>query len=110
VPFDINAFGPSVHDRDGERTSLGLVWAVGPIHPNYGKALTSATFEGAGVFAQISAWETGEAEVETVRTTDGRFVNKHHEVASVADLDVLLTELIALVRDGAIPSEAVKGT
>ncbi|MCU1668894.1 MAG: hypothetical protein JWP40_1821 [Blastococcus sp.] len=107
MPFDINAFEPSVRDYHADWASLGLAWAVGPIHPNYGKALTSATFESVGLFAEISVWETGEAELESVRLTDGRIVNKHYDLASVAELDVILADLIALARDGAVPPDAV---
>jgi hypothetical protein len=107
VRFDINVFEPSMRAHAAEWASLGLAWAVGPIHDEYSKAQTMATFEGGGLFAKILVWDTGEAELETVRTADGRIVNKHYELASVADLDVIAAELIALARDGAVPSDAV---
>jgi hypothetical protein len=42
--FDLTPFGPRVREHAEEWSSLGLDWSVDPIHPNYGKALTWASF------------------------------------------------------------------
>jgi hypothetical protein len=106
VAFDLTAFGPRVQEHSEVWDSLGLDWAVGPIHPNYGKALTSATFDGVEWLAQISIWDTGETEVETVRKRDGQAVNKHYDVANVTDLDTVIEEVLRLLRDGEAPPGA----
>ena len=104
--FDLASFGLRVQDQAEEWDSLGLDWAVGPIHPNYGKALTSATFDGVEWLAQISIWDTGDSEVETVRKRDGQAINKHYDVADITDLDTVIDDLLRLLRDGEAPSGA----
>jgi len=106
VPFDLTVFGPRVQEHAAEWDSLGLDWAVAPIHPNYGKALTWATFDGAEWLAQMSIWDTGETEVETVRKWDGQAINKHYDVANVTDLDTAIEEVLRLLRDGEVPPGA----
>lgn len=51
-------------------------------------------------------WETGEADIETVRLADGQAINKHCELASGADLDTLIGEVLSLLRDGVTPPDA----
>jgi len=52
-------------------------------------------------------WSTGETELSTVRTSAGGYVNKHYDLDTSADLDLVLDELVQLIRDGSIPSGAV---
>jgi hypothetical protein len=109
MAFDLRAFGPRIQEHAEEWDSLGLEWTVGPIHPNYGKALTSATFDGVEWLAQISIWETGETEVETVRKRDGQAINKHYDIANVTELDTVIVEVLLLLRDGEAPPDAFIG-
>ena len=106
VAFDLRDFRVGVEGHAHEWDALGLKWSLGPIHPNYGKAVTSATFEGDRWFAHISVWETGEADLETVRLADQQTINKQYELASVVDLETLLGELLRLLRDGEPPPGA----
>ena len=69
-----------------------------------------AGFEGAGWFGDISVWATGETELVTVRTSDRSGVNKHYDLVDAADLEDVLSELIGLIRDGALPTDAVTYT
>ena len=110
MTFDLAAVGTQVHERAVEWAALGLSWSTGPIHPNHGKAVASADFEGAGWIAQITIWETGETELETVRTSDRFGVNKHYDLESVAKLSTVFAEFAALIRDGAVPEAAVTYT
>jgi hypothetical protein len=57
--------------------------------------------------AEILVWDTGEAEVGTIRVTDGRIVNKHYDLASADDLELLLDELVLLLANDRIPASAV---
>jgi hypothetical protein len=41
------------------------------------------------------------------RTSDGSGVNKHYDLADAAELEDVLSELIGLIRDGALPPDAV---
>ena len=83
-----------------------MSWTEREISPNYGKATTSARFECERWLGQISIWETGETELETMRTTEDSGVNKHYDLEDAAQLDVVLSELIGLLRDGTIPPNA----
>ena len=85
---------------------MGLDWNVGPIHPYPSKASTSAGFDGAEWLAQITIWETGECDLDTVRKRDDQTVNKHYDVQSVTDLDSVIDELLRLLRDGVTPPGA----
>lgn len=102
--------GSKVREHAAEWDALDLVWATGPIHPNYGKAVTSADFDGNGWLAQIMIWETGECELETIQTASGLVVNKHYDLESTTALDTLIEELTALLRDGTIPIGAYSYT
>lgn len=106
MTFDLTLLRPGVRLRSEAWDSLGLNWTVGPIHPNHGKPVTSADFESAEWLAQITIWETGETELETVRKVDGRVVNKHYDLDGVTDLDTVVTEFLRLVRDGDLPPGA----
>jgi hypothetical protein len=88
-------------------TLLGLNWTCREISPHYGKATTGARFECPGWIGEISIWATGETELETVRTEDGSGVNKHYDLIERAGVDEVLSDLVRLLRDGAIPPDAV---
>jgi hypothetical protein len=51
--------------------------------------------------------DSGEAELETIRLTDDRSVNKHYDLTSRHDLNVLLDELIRLLVQHEVPDAAV---
>lgn len=106
MAFDLTLFAPQVHDRAAEWTALGLTWRVAPIDPNHGKAVTTAAFEGPEWLASVTIWETGEAEVETVRLDDEQVVNKHYDLDTTSDLETLIAELVRLLRDGVPPPGA----
>lgn len=106
MPFDLTALDSKVRERAAEWYALGLVWTTGPIHPKYGKAVTSADFEGAGWLAQIIIWDTGETELETIQTASSLVVNKHYDLESTLALDTVIAEFTALVREGTIPTNA----
>lgn len=106
MTFDLTALGSKVRERTAEWDALGLAWTIRPIHPNYGKAMTSADFEGAGWLAQILIWETGETDLETIQTASGLVVNKHYDLESTTALGTVIAELTALVREGTIPTDA----
>ena len=93
--------------RIADWQSLSLSWTESEISPNYGKATRSARFECQGWIGEISVWETGETDLLTARTSQGSGVNKHYDLQGAAQLDVVLSELIGLIRDGTVPPDAV---
>jgi hypothetical protein len=107
VAVDLNALAAGIHEREEDWNVLGVAWDVGPIHTNYGKPATAAAFESADVQGEILLWTTGESELESIRLSDGRVVNKHYDLGSASDLGTVLADLIALIRDGAAPADAV---
>lgn len=52
-------------------------------------------------------WNSGEAELETIRLTDDRIVNKRHDLTSRDDLSVLLDELVRLLAQDQVPDAAI---
>jgi hypothetical protein len=90
--------------------SLSLSWTKREISPNYGKATTGASFQCEEWIGETAAWETGETELQTPRTSEDSGVNKHHDLEDAAQLDVVLSELTGLIRNGTIPTDAVTHT
>jgi len=86
--------------------SLSLSWTERKISPNYGKATAGASFECEEWIGEIAVWETGETELQTARTSEASGVNKHYDLEDAAQLDVVLSELIGLIRDGTVPPDA----
>jgi hypothetical protein len=86
---------------------LDIVWHTRPIDPNHGKPVVVSELEAATWVGDILIWSTGEAELETVRRMGGRMVNKHCDLTGLADLEVLLDELDALLADDCVPEDAV---
>ena len=78
-----------------------------PIQPNHGKPVVRAELESAAWLVQIMIWNSGEAELETIRLTDDRIVNKHYDLTSRDDLSVLLDELVRLLVQDQVPNAAV---
>jgi hypothetical protein len=70
--------------RAADWHSLSVSWTERGISPNYGKAMTSASFEWEGWLGVIS----------------------HYDLEDAAQLDVVLSELIGLIRDGTVPPDA----
>jgi hypothetical protein len=97
----------STRDSRSAQHGLSLSWTDREISPNYGKAITGARFEGAGWIGEMWVWATGETELGAVRTSDGSDINKHYDLAYAAELEDVLSELIGLIRDGALPPDAV---
>jgi len=106
VTFDLTAFAARVRERTDVWHALELTWSTGPIHPNYGKAVTTADFEGLYWIAQITIWETGETELETFRKSDLLVVSKHYQLGTVAEVDDVIAEFAALVGEGKVPAAA----
>ncbi len=107
VAFPLDALAPAVAARAETWTRLGLAWQTRPVAPNHGKPVVRSEFESAAWLVEIMIWDTGEAELATVRVVDGRMVNKHYDLASPDDLEVLLDELAAVLIDDRVPAAAV---
>jgi hypothetical protein len=53
-----------------------------PIQPNHGKPVVRVELESAARLVQIMIRNSGEAELERIRLTDDRTVNKHYDLNS----------------------------
>lgn len=100
--FDLAIFAPRVQSHSLTWDALDLAWSLRPVYPNHGKAMTGASFENGDWVAELLIWESGELELETVRLGDRQAINKHYELTAGADLDVVIDELVSLLRDGKI--------
>lgn len=90
-------------DLGGARDGL----AHAPDRTESRKPVVISEFESVTWLGDILIWITGETELETVRLTDDRMVNKHYDLTTLDDLEVLLDELVALLVDDRIPAAAV---
>ena len=93
-------------DRASVWAELGLRQRVCPVHPNHGKAVTGVEFESAEWLVEVTIWNTGEADLSTVRLTDDRVVNKTYGLAGLEDLNGLLDELVRLLAHDELPPAA----
>ena len=92
--------------RAADWHSLSVSWTEREITPNQGKATTSASFECEEWIGEIAVWETGETDLLTARTFGDSGAHKHYDFGDAAQLDVVLSELIGLIRDGTVPPDA----
>jgi hypothetical protein len=109
VPVDLHSLAEDVRARSDLWLPLRIVWTFGPVHPNYDKALVGGSFHTPPWFGELHVWISGEAELMTLRTSDGWFVNKHYELATSDDLAVALDELAGIVGRASVPNDAVAG-
>lgn len=109
VTFPLEAVSAAITARADTWSQLDLVWHMRPVAPNHGKAVVLCELEAPTWLGDILVWITGEAELETVRLTDDRLVNKHYDLTGAADFGVLLDELVALLVDDRVPEGAVVG-
>jgi hypothetical protein len=54
----------------------------------------------------VTIWNSGEADLCTVRLTDDRVVNKTYGLADLEDLNGLLDELVRLLAQDELPPAA----
>lgn len=107
MTFPLEVVPTAVTARTEAWARLEMRWHTHPIQPNHGKPVVSVEFESSAWLAEIMIWVTGEAEMATIRRTDGMTVNKHYELADRDELEVLLDELLDLVVDDRIPGAAI---
>ncbi|MBT9254429.1 hypothetical protein KMZ32_01815 [Phycicoccus sp. MAQZ13P-2] len=107
MAFHITDFEQRVRAHVERWDALEADVAFTPISPNHGKAVTSAEFDSAGWLASVIVWETGELDLDAGRKADGWLVTKHYNLDSLDGLDEVLVELVALLRDGLPPPEAM---
>ena len=102
MAIDLTSFEPSVRAHKVDWEALALRWTVRPIS----RAKTGAQFESADWLVEIDVWETGDMDLIAARIADGWIVDKHYDLEAGSQLDVVFVEVIALVRDGAVPAGA----
>jgi hypothetical protein len=97
----------AVEERADTWARLEMSQRAFPIQPNHSKPVARVELESAAWLVQIMIWSSGEAEVETIRLTDDRVVNKHYDLPGRDDLDMLLDELVRLLVQDEVPDAAV---
>ncbi|WP_428963115.1 hypothetical protein [Micromonospora fluostatini] len=107
MTFPLEALPAAVLARTQTWARLGMTWHTRPIEPNHGTPIVISEFESTSWLAAITIWSTGEAELETARLADERIVNKHYDLNTPDDLELLLDDLVALLVDDHIPEAAV---
>jgi len=98
---------PAVEERTETWARLDMSRRAFPIQPNHGKPVVRVELESRAWLVQIMIWSSGEAELETIRLSDDRIVNKHYDLTSRDDLNVLLDELVRLLVQDEVPDAAV---
>jgi hypothetical protein len=106
VTFPLQILAPAVEQRSETWARLKMSRRMFPIQPSHGKPVVRVELESAAWLVQIMIWNSGEAELETIRLTDDRIVNKHYDMTSRDDL-VLLDELVRLLVQDQVPDAAV---
>jgi hypothetical protein len=109
VTFPLDAFAPAVAARAETWDRLGLEWRIRPVAPNHDKPVLVSEFESATHMGGIQIWDSGEAELDSIRLTDDRTVSKHYDLTGPGDLEVLLDELVAHLAADRLPGAAVVG-
>jgi hypothetical protein len=107
VTFPLQILAPAIEERAKTWASLDICWRVFPIEPNHDKPAARVELESAAWLGQIMLWNSGEAELDTIRLTDDRIVNKHYDLTSRDDLNVLLDELVRLLVRDEVPDRAI---
>lgn len=107
MDFPLRDLAPALTARAATWERLGLAWTIGPVLPNWGKAVVKAEFESAELVGDLMIWASGEAELSTIRLTDDRMVNKHYDLTTRDDLEVMLDELVLLRAEGIAPAAAM---
>lgn len=104
---DLEALGPAIEAKAAIWARLGVDWRTQPVVANHGKPIIQAEFESAMWIGDVTIWITGEAELATVRLTDDWMVNKHYDLISPGDINVIVDEVAALLSEDVIPESAV---
>jgi hypothetical protein len=107
VRFPLEALSAAVLARAEAWAKVGLCRTVLPVTDHHGTSTVRSQFESTTWIVEVMIWDTGEAELSTVRLTDDRVVNKHYDLVDRADLDVMLDELVALLVEDVLPGDAV---
>jgi hypothetical protein len=107
VAFDLADFELRVLDHQSEWTALSVEVTVKQMSPNHGAAITTAEFASPEWLASVAARDTGELDLDAGRKADGWLVAKHYDLHSPAQVDEVLAELIALMRDATLPAAAL---
>jgi hypothetical protein len=103
----LQILAPAIEERAETWARLDMSRRAFPIQPNHGKPVVRVELESAAWLVQIMIWNSGEAELETIRLTDDRTVNKHYDPTSRDDLNALLDELVWLLVQDEVPDAAV---
>jgi hypothetical protein len=110
VTFPLQMLAPAVEERAETWDRLDMSRRAFSVEPNHGKPVVRVELESGAWLVQIMIWSSGEAELETIRLTDDRMINKHYDLTGRDDLDVLLDELVRLLVQDHVPEAGVVST
>jgi hypothetical protein len=107
VELDLAQVTARTNARADSWSAVGLVWASVQRSPDDGrnKSAEWRSFETREWGGQLIVWDSGEAELEAMRT-DGWRIAKHYDFENANDIEQCLDELTALIRDGSEPLNA----
>ncbi|MEU4422054.1 hypothetical protein AB0F81_15625 [Actinoplanes sp. NPDC024001] len=72
MTFPLQGLPSAIEDRASAWAALRLCQRARPVHPNHGKAVTGVEFESAEWLVDVAPWDSGEADLSTVRLIDDR--------------------------------------
>ena len=107
MTIDLTALESAMRAHTDDWDAVGATWIVKPTSPNHGKAVTLVELETAAWLAGVIVWDTGELDLDAGRKSDGWLVSKHYDLETEDEFDVVFAEVLALLRDGEVPSSAM---
>ena len=107
VTVDLTDFEPRVRAHADRWNALAVEVTVKPITSGLSKNSTAAWFESADWLISLTVWDSGELDLDAGRRADGSMVNKVYKLETLDQLAGVFAELVALVRDGTVPTDAV---
>jgi hypothetical protein len=107
MTLDLNEFAPRIRARGDNWTDLDVEVTFKPISSGLSKNSTAAEFVSREWLVSVVIWESGELEFDAGRISDVWVVLKHHDLDAMSELERVLDDVVALVRDGHSPADAL---
>lgn len=107
MALDLSELAPRIRARGDSWTDLDVEVTLKSISSGLSKNSTAAGFESREWLVSVVIWESGELEFDAGRVSDGWVVLKHHDLDAMSQLEVVLDDVVALVRDGHAPADAL---
>lgn len=89
-----------VTDRAPMLANEGVEWHLDDSRAQWGKASLSLSLDREERISQLTVWATGEVELEHAEVATGLVSNEHRDLASLADLNQVLDDLLRWQQGG----------